>query len=248
MRSLFLTAALLSTAFADEAAPPPPASSPARVDAPLAAYAPVRAIGVMVATHQALFWDDVVHEFRLAKIGEDVEGWRLISVEATQVVVEQAGVRDTLGLSSSDELAIAPEAAEPVETTAQPVQPIVQRLPPVVVPPPRAADVTHLDKVVARTALDRELGDFNRLMAGLDVASADGGGFTITRLDAASWVATLGLAQGDVVRSVAGERVSSVDDASRVYARLANMTEFVIEADRKASSTTTKLIIHVTIQ
>jgi S1-C subfamily serine protease len=87
-------------------------------------------------------------------------------------------------------------------------------------------------RAIGRAVLERELDDFDKLMAAMTVARADGGGFRFVRLDPRSFIASIGFREGDVVRRVAGEPVSSIDDASRAYARLRAGARFTAEVER----------------
>jgi hypothetical protein len=97
-------------------------------------------------------------------------------------------------------------------------------------PPPKKAIESR--QRIARAELDRQLGDFDALLATVSLVPADGGGYRIVALDGKSWLASLGFKQGDIVRSVAGERVVTVDDAARVYARVLTSKSFLVEVDR----------------
>jgi type II secretory pathway component PulC len=109
--------------------------------------------------------------------------------------------------------------------------------PPQVVPA-APAEPTELKMTLARAELDRELTDFDKLMTTVSVTEVDGGGFKLTRVDGKSYVHKLGLRGGDVVVSVAGQQVSNVDDAARVYARLRTAKSFVVEVDRAGARVT----------
>jgi hypothetical protein len=95
---------------------------------------------------------------------------------------------------------------------------------------PQIATVQH--HTLHRAELDRRINDFDGLLATVQVAPARGGGFTLTRLDPHSWLATLGMRQGDQIRTIAGEPVSTVEDAARVYARIRSVPSFLVEIDR----------------
>jgi hypothetical protein len=98
-------------------------------------------------------------------------------------------------------------------------------------------------RTIRRAELDRRITDFDGLLASVQVAPARGGGFALVRLQPRSWLASLGLRQGDVVRSVAGEQVSTVEDAARVYARIRTLPSFLVEIDRSAQ----RIVLHVDI-
>jgi hypothetical protein len=96
-------------------------------------------------------------------------------------------------------------------------------------PPPPLPIESH---AITRTELNRELRDFDRLLAGITVTQAAGGGFVLTRVEPRSWIAKIGLRPGDVVRTIAGETVSTIEDAARVYARLGSLDSFLVIVER----------------
>ncbi len=235
------------------------------VQAPiLEPYAPFKLVGLMPDTQQVLLWSEVDAEYRLAKLGDDLGGWRLSGIDpraqraslqkedlidelelvrlprpGAVIVFRDTGTRDkdkdrdkdARPLASS----IAPTVIEARPPEVAPPEPAARQAPPA--PPPPAAPpapppVIEERHTVARADLDREINDFDRLMTTIRVGKADGGGFTIVRLDPKSWVAGLGFQQGDVVRSLAGEQVSTIEDAARVYARLRALDAFDAEIER----------------
>jgi hypothetical protein len=296
----------------------------ARADSPLEAYAPLKVVGLMPDTSQALLWDEPAGEYRLAKVGDTLEGWKVLEISARdkRVTVGQDDVRDDLALTrlprpnamitySAKVVAVGPkvptataaaEAAAPLPTpipptatvapgptppagtdmlaapgapapaeSSEPLDPYAPGVPaagfaaaPIAAPvgaepaapsapldpyaPQAAPTVTPAQPTVIadgpesnlvverhavrRTDLDREINDFDRLMATVRVAPASGGGFVIARLEPNSFPVALGLRQGDVVRSIAGQPVSNIDDAARVYARLRSASSFVVEVQR----------------
>jgi type II secretory pathway component PulC len=85
--------------------------------------------------------------------------------------------------------------------------------------------------MVRRSELDREIADLDRLMAQVTVKPASGGGFVLQRMQN-PFLTKLGLKEGDVIRTVAGESVTTVEDAARVYARLRTARTFTVEVER----------------
>jgi type II secretory pathway component PulC len=229
----------------------------------LPAYAPLRTVGIMIDSAQALFWDEQAKEYRLGRLGEEVYGWKIVALEQGRVLVAQAGIQDQLPLeaaptsflatgatSGEDRSPIAsriviaepPAAQEVAKPEAKPAKGAPRTLPTTPVdlqpaaPAPAAvvkakapAEESH---TLARAELNKELGDFGRIMSAVQVKVATDGGFSIAHLQAGSWPQKIGLKEGDVVRSVAGERISTVDDAARVYARLRTLKSFDVELDR----------------
>jgi hypothetical protein len=128
----------------------------------------------------------------------------------------------------------APAAAPP----AQGRRPVSHIAPTVIAPPApptgsgRAPAILEEHRTMSRADFDREINDFDGLMTTVAVGPAPDGGFVLTRLEPGSWLASLGFREGDVVRNVAGERVSTVEDAARVYARLRSISSFTVEVQR----------------
>src|SRR5215831_8225937 len=66
------------------------------------AYAPLRVVGIMSDTGQALMWDEVSGEYRLVKVGDTLQGWKVTEVAAKErrvSVLGQNGMRDDLALT-----------------------------------------------------------------------------------------------------------------------------------------------------
>lgn len=276
-------------------------STLASADAPLQPYAPLKVVAILPDTAQALFWDEAVGEYRLGKVGSELEGWRVVAIAAHErrVVVAQDDIRDELLLTrlprpgalvtyrereavaeSPSSKAVRPSASpQPIDPFAaggpsnrnapsaretqpprnlaaapldpygnvsppraandesepldpyEPVDavPVAPDEPTVIDAPPERMVERH---TVRRADLDREINDFDRLFATVKVAAAPNGGFVVTRLDPQSWIASLGVRQGDVVRTIAGERVSTLEDASRVYARIRSAGSVLVELER----------------
>jgi hypothetical protein len=200
--------------------------SPAEV-VPAPAYAPLSAVAIMLGTGQALLFDETTDKYRTVMVGDVVAGWKVVAIHARKVIVLHDEELDVLPL-------VAPPRA--IEGLAP-----AKRLPPLEVSvdadapknrPATPADDPTAPRKIARAELNRELSDFDRLGAAVDVVVAETGGFRLTRVEKGSWPYRMGLRQGDIIRSAAGERVATVEDAARVYARLRASKAFTIEIDR----------------
>jgi hypothetical protein len=220
---------------------PGPAATAADV-MPEPAYAPISAVAIMLDTGQALVFDETSGKYRLVMVGDVVAGWKVVTIEATRVVVVHGEERDVLGLvvppRAIEGIALpAPARLAPVQVVPAPRDAEAAEARPApapitkVRPAPPAEDPTAPRKL-SRGELDRELRDFDRLGAAVDVTLAVSGGFRLTRVDKGSWPYRMGLREGDVIRAVAGERVATVEDAARVYARLRTTRAFTVEVDR----------------
>jgi hypothetical protein len=259
MRCIALTLALsLALPLTASAADGP---KPAASEEVVPAYAPLAAVAVMLKTGQALVFDDTADRYRLVMVGDVVAGWKVVAIEAGKIVVVHGEERDELeleppprpieGIKLPASAQVAPAPARPAEKPADRAggleDPYAERKPePVkpepVKPAPRPAVPPQEDELVptrrlSRGELNREISDFEKLDAAVDFQPAPGGGFELTRVEKASFIARLGLREGDVVRAVSGQRVASVDDAARVYATLRSAKAFTIELDRLVPAT-----------
>lgn len=242
--------------------PPPQQPAPARpapTAGPelMPAYASYRAVGLMTDTGQALLWDEAKNEYALLRVGEERGGWRLVAVEKGQaVIVQGAGVREELKLAAAPtEIATATPAKGKKRTATfvvEPDAPIAMPSPSDVAAPPPGQRVQSLDsggfyaavqgtlpapepkleaRAVKRAEFDREIGNFDKLLDQVTVTPAVGGGVVLSRMKS-PFLTKLGLKEGDVVRTVAGEQVSTVEQAARVYAQLRSAQSFQIVVDR----------------
>jgi hypothetical protein len=216
---------------------------------PEPAYAPLSLVAIMLETGQALVYDETSNKYRVVMVGESVADWKVVAIEESRVLVAHDDQRDELilvppprGMESvrlprtvvqvtRNGPVYAEAAPVPVEAPRAPAEaPRVVKAPPAA-PPPVPEDPSAPHKLT-RTELNRELNDFDRLGAAVDVVVAPGGGFRLVRVDKTSWPYKMGLRAGDIIRSVAGERVANVEDAARVYARLRQAKTFAVEVDR----------------
>jgi len=157
----------------------------------------------------------------------------------------------TVGRASP--MAAAAPAPAPVAAPA-PILALPAKKPEAFVPPPSVSRRTPAPAIVApepepevaepeekvieqnftikRRELNREMSDFDGLLRVASVSVVDGEGIMLTRLAKGSWWHKIGLREGDLISSVAGERIASVDDAALVYARMQSLGRFDIELKR----------------
>lgn len=181
----------------------------ARAEMAYEPYAPYKLVGSMPETEQVLLWDESEAQFAVARTGDDVGGWTVVKIDVTtpggpRVLLEDetSKVRDELRLTR------LPRPGAIVFMGAErPAAPV-----------PQIAE--QLARTINRAELERQLGDFEQLSVSMKLGAVQGGGFRFIKLDPQSWLASLGFREGDVVRRIAGDTVSSVDDASKVYVRL----------------------------
>jgi hypothetical protein len=209
------------------------AFSPAHADTMIEPYAPFKLVGMMPDSGQVILWSDADTQYVLAELGDDLDGWRVSGIDARtlRVSLQKEDLIDELELVrlprpgavivfKEPNAPRGPAGAAAIEPT------VIEARPPA--PPP----VIEESSTLARADVDREINDFDKLMSSLKVGRADGGGFVIVKLDPKSWVASIGFKQGDMVRTLAGEQVSTVEDAARVYARLRTLDTFSAEVER----------------
>jgi hypothetical protein len=212
---------------------------------PEAAYAPLDAVAIMLDTNQALLFDETQNKYRTVMVGDLVAGWKVVAIEEGRVLVLHDDQRDALTLvapprpmaavrgpqtvvrvSKNGPVVVACEPAPAAAVAPPPAAPVARATPPA---PPEDPSAPHR---LSRGDLNRELSDFDRLGQAVDVVQAPNGGFRLVRVDKASWPYRMGLREGDVIRSVAGERLANIEDAARVYARLRQARTFTVEVDR----------------
>src|SRR5512144_2647451 len=77
------------------------AAGSASADSPLEAYAPLKVVGLMPETAQALLWDEAAQEYRVARVGDSLEGWKVVEIlpRERRVTVVQDDMRDELVLT-----------------------------------------------------------------------------------------------------------------------------------------------------
>lgn len=100
-------------------------------------------------------------------------------------------------------------------------------------PDPEPEEPVEIAVRLQRSDLDSALSDFDRLSKEVQIERARGGGIRITGIAKGSFFYRAGLRKGDVVRAVAGERLTNMESAARVYARIQASDEFGVEVDRR---------------
>ena len=142
--------------------------------------------------------------------------------------------------------AIVADASAPVAPAA-PLDPAfgsdpVMPAPPVAAPPTLAAPTPTVAAAppitLSRADLDQRFGDFERLASDATFALAPGGGYRVTSLRPGSDLEAIGLRAGDVVLSIDGRAINTVDDAARAYAWLRLTDHFRVELLRGAERLT----------
>ena len=96
--------------------------------------------------------------------------------------------------------------------------------------------------VIARADFDRALGDFAGLAAAVH-ASFSASGVTIESVRDGSIFQRAGLRGGDVVTTVDGVKLKSLDDAANLYARAATAKAATVQIVRSGKPVTLHLVI-----
>src|SRR5262245_28358317 len=68
---------------------------------PMDAYAPVELVGIMIDSGQCLLWHEGAREYRVGKIGQEIDGWKIVAIEEDRVVLTQGTERDELALPTA---------------------------------------------------------------------------------------------------------------------------------------------------
>lgn len=97
---------------------------------------------------------------------------------------------------------------------------------------PEDAGPSEVAVSVKRADLDDALSDFDKLSREVQIERVRGGGVRITGIAKGSFFYRTGLRKGDVVRAIAGERLTDMEAAARVYARVQARNDFDVEVDR----------------
>jgi len=86
--------------------------------------------------------------------------------------------------------------------------------------------------VVPRSAIDSQLKQPQQFLSQALMVPNAGGGFLVREIQPGSVYESLGLQVGDVIRSVNGQPVNSVEDAMRIYGQSKNMRNLRVEIVR----------------
>jgi general secretion pathway protein C len=153
--------------------------------------------------------------------GEELTpGVRLDKVERDRIVIVRNGALETVPLKDFDKHAnlIAP--------------------PP---PPPQAGPIVQPSgpgsAVVDRRQLQQQLGKPEFLSQALIVPNP-GGGFLVRQIQPGSLYEKLGLKPGDVIRTVNGQTLTSMDDVMRLYQQFGTAQRVLVEVQRQGRAET----------
>jgi general secretion pathway protein C len=148
--------------------------------------------------------------------GEELSpGVRLDTVQRDRIVIVRNGVREAVIMKDTEGAAAG---------IAAPPPPIVQ---------PAGAD----RQLVDRRQLQQQLGRPEFLNQALIVPNADGG-FLVRQIQAGSLYEKLGLRPGDVIRSVNGQALTSMDDVMRLYQQFGTAQRVLVDVQRQGKSET----------
>lgn len=241
--SVLFAGLLSSAAFADQApAPAPPAPAHATKKMPL------RVVRVLVETHQALLFNKAKNTHVLVELGREIDGYTVEDIDEDSVTLTpiEGGAQIVLAgpdpswrrhrapPASSEQPPAAVPAPEDPYGSATPLDPYGDASTGPTATPPDAPTT------IARTDLTAALANFGAL------ASSIRGSFTSAgaRLDAISpdsLLAKAGLLAGDLITSINGQPLRSLDDAANLYARAGSMKAATIQVQRAGKPVTLRL-------
>jgi hypothetical protein len=134
-----------------------------------------------------------------------------------------------------------PAAATPSPSPAAPA-PSVAPAPAPAAPAPAVAPAAGADPVLARREVDAALADFGALTAALR-ASFTPAGVKIDSVQGASLFAKAGLRAGDVIASVDGQPLRSLDDVAALYARAGSLRAVTAQVVRGGKPLALRVVI-----
>ena len=150
--------------------------------------------------------------------GEEISpGVRLDSVQRDRIVILRGGAREAVLMKDAEGAAGAAAVA--------PVQPGMAQSG--MVQPGASAD----RRIVDRRQLQQQLGRPEFLGQAVIVPSP-GGGFLVREMQPGSFYEKLGLRAGDVIRTVNGQPVSSMDDVMRLYQQFGSAERVLLDVQR----------------
>jgi len=149
--------------------------------------------------------------------GDEISpGVRLDSVQGDRIVIVRGGAREAVLMKDAE--------ATPGAAAAAPPPQIVQS----------AGDHRQ---IVDRRQLQQQLGRPEFLGQAVIVPSP-GGGFLVRAMQPGSLYEKLGLRPGDVIRTVNGQPVSSMDDVMRLYQQFGSADRVLVDVQRGGKSET----------
>jgi len=181
----------------------------------------IKLLGTVVAGENsaAIILIAASHEQRVVFTGDAIEkGANLVAVEADAIVVERNGKLERISMEQSARLNVgpAPEKPLPIRAPAAPANPI--------------------RKKIDRTNLQAQIRDFPRLLSQARVVPhfvhGKSDGFVISDIVPGSLYQQVGLLNGDVIRKVNGQQVTTARQAMAMYQALQDSPSINLELMR----------------
>lgn len=186
-------------------------------------------VGTLVgpSTRYAFLFDRRSKQQDFLTLGDEIHGARIIAIRRNEVDLERAGARTTLKVDFAGEGSAAPPPASTVPTAARKVDPL-----PDTSPTPPAAGGASSTIQMSRAEINRNLANLQRLSreARLQPYFRRGKltGFMLSNVRRSSFVERMGARNGDVVQSVDGKPIDSVQKAFSLYNTFRNKNDISI--------------------
>jgi general secretion pathway protein C len=154
-------------------------------------------------------------------VGQSVtSGAVLQAVYSDRVVIQRNGVMESLLLEGADKSA-------PISSESW--QPSVSAQPPAEHGTVRETGANHYMIDRDQLAAQMRTPDFLRQAT---MVPSNGGGFQVRQIQSGSLYEKLGLRPGDIVKSINGQPINSVEDAMKLYQQMANLSSVQMEVQR----------------
>lgn len=243
-----LTAGLPRTAVAEEAPPKAPAEPASKV--------PLRLVRVLPEEGRAVIFDKARKAQTLVAVGEQIAGYTVVEIDETSVTLAQEGKQLVLAAPEQErgkdpkrerDDDKKPPRSEEARDEAAPEDPYAEGedkhadkgkpdgKTPDKKPEDKAPEGDEGPKVVkvelTRRDLEAAIEDFGSLVSAIRGEWTDEGA-RLEHVADGSLFARAGLRAGDLVRSVDGKPMKSLDDAAELYSRAGSLQRVTVQVGR----------------